>query len=80
MRPVGVSKGQIVGPIAERVPEGTAWVAIGDDTTDEELFAALPEGGIAIHVGSRPSRARYRLSDVAAVRALLASLVPTVPT
>lgn len=80
VRPVGVSKGQIVGPIAERVPEGTAWVAIGDDTTDEELFAALPEGGIAIHVGSRPSRARYRLSDVAAVRALLASLVPTVPT
>ncbi len=75
VRPVGVSKAQIVGPIQERVPEDTAWLALGDDTTDEELFAALPEGALSVHVGPNPTRARYSIPDVGAARALLAELL-----
>jgi trehalose 6-phosphate synthase/phosphatase len=48
---------------------------MGDDRTDEDLFAALPEGSISVHVGPAPSRAALRLPDVRAARALLASLL-----
>ncbi len=49
------------------VPHGAVVVAIGDDTTDEDLFAALPSGSVGIRVGRVPSRAHFRLdrqSDV----------------
>jgi trehalose 6-phosphate synthase/phosphatase len=49
---------------------------MGDDRTDEDLFAALPADGIAIHVGPTPSRAHYRVRDVKAARAFLDQLVP----
>jgi trehalose 6-phosphate synthase/phosphatase len=54
-------------------------VAIGDDRTDEDLFAALPEGGVGIHVGPGPSVAELRLRDPEACRALLAGLLAPVP-
>jgi trehalose 6-phosphate synthase/phosphatase len=47
---------------------------MGDDRTDEDLFAALPPDGVAIHVGSRPSQAAIWLSDTAAVRRFLRAL------
>jgi trehalose 6-phosphate synthase/phosphatase len=47
---------------------------MGDDRTDEDLFAALPDGSIAIHVGAAASRAPIRIVDVTAARALLAQL------
>jgi trehalose 6-phosphate synthase/phosphatase len=56
-------------------PGPLAVLAMGDDQTDEDLFAALPEDGVAVHVGSRPSRARYRLADTTAARAFLADLL-----
>jgi trehalose 6-phosphate synthase/phosphatase len=55
-------------------------VAIGDDRTDEDLFAALPDGSVSIHVGPSESRAGLRLPDVAAVRTLLESLAEEVPS
>lgn len=36
-------------------------MAIGDDTTDEEMFAALPESAITIKVGKNSKIARYNL-------------------
>ena len=51
-------------------------IAMGDDTTDEDLFRALPEGSVTIHVGAKPSRASYRLADYRAARAFLRRLVP----
>jgi trehalose 6-phosphate synthase/phosphatase len=48
--------------------------ALGDDATDEDLFAALPPGAESFHVGPRPSRARLRLEDVAAAREVLNAL------
>ena len=59
---------------SERLASTTV-LAIGDDRTDEDLFAAVPGDGITIRVGPGPTRARFRLESVAAVRALLRSLV-----
>ena len=59
--------------LAGEVP-GALSVALGDDRTDEDLFAALPSNGIAIHVGPSRSRARWRLADASAARAFLRSL------
>lgn len=55
---------------------GRRLVYIGDDLTDEEAFAALPEGSIGIRVGPPdvPTRAHSRLPDVAAVHAWLERL------
>jgi trehalose 6-phosphate synthase/phosphatase len=47
---------------------------MGDDRTDEDLFAALPDASIAIHVGPAPSRAPLRLADQASARAVLAAI------
>jgi trehalose 6-phosphate synthase/phosphatase len=75
IRPATVNKGVIVSSVAASLPKEAAIVAMGDDRTDEDLFAALPPGGIAVHVGPTPSRARYRVRDVRAARAWLERVV-----
>jgi len=57
------------------VPTGGAVLAIGDDRTDDDLFGALPPEAITISVGARPSVARHRLPDHAAVRMLLRQII-----
>ena len=51
-------------------------IAIGDDRTDEDLFATLPDATYTIKVGPDPSLATYNLRSVAAVRNLLHDLGP----
>ena len=51
------------------------WGPHGDDRTVEDLFAALPPDGIAIHEGGKESRAGYRVKGPAEVRQLLAALL-----
>jgi len=75
VRPRGVHKGLVVARALGRAPEGTAVVAIGDDRTDEDMFAALPSCAIGIHVGGGLSRAAFRLPDPAAVRRFLRSFL-----
>ncbi|HWN19993.1 MAG TPA: bifunctional alpha,alpha-trehalose-phosphate synthase (UDP-forming)/trehalose-phosphatase [Gemmatimonadales bacterium] len=75
IRPHGVHKGRIVPPLSPERLAATTVLAIGDDRTDEDLFAALPYDAITIRVGPGPTRARFRLDGVAAVRALLRLLV-----
>jgi trehalose 6-phosphate synthase/phosphatase len=67
----GVHKGRIALWLQEvgRL-EGTA-LAIGDDHTDEDLFAALPPSAVTVLVGDRRTLARHRLPNPAAVRTLL---------
>jgi trehalose-6-phosphatase len=48
---------------------------MGNDRTDEEMFAALPDDAVTVHVGSSPSRAHVRVADFGAVRAILSALV-----
>ena len=74
IRPRGVDKGLPVAQVLHRAPDDALLVAMGDDRTDEDLFAALPEGSVAVHVGQLPSRAPIRIADVAAARAMLARL------
>lgn len=75
IRPFGIHKGRIVPPLSPERLASTTVLAIGDDRTDEDLFAALPPDAITIRVGPGPTRARFRLDGVTAVRALLRSLV-----
>ncbi len=74
VRPHGVHKGRAVQRILAHAAPGALLLAMGDDRTDEDTFAALPEGAIAVHVGPAPSRAPLRIRDVAAARALLAAV------
>ncbi|HEX6107589.1 MAG TPA: bifunctional alpha,alpha-trehalose-phosphate synthase (UDP-forming)/trehalose-phosphatase [Gemmatimonadales bacterium] len=75
IRPHGIHKGRIVPPLPPERLARTAILAIGDDRTDEDLFGALPPEAISVRVGPGTTRARYRLENVAAVRALLHWLV-----
>ena len=49
-------------------------LAIGDDTTDEDLFLKLPEEAITIKVGMGNSNAKYSLKSYADVRNFLGFL------
>lgn len=70
-----VHKGIVVPAILAGVPVGATIIAIGDDRTDEDLFAALPVEALSIHVGPGSSRAAYELPDAAAVRRFLSTLL-----
>jgi trehalose 6-phosphate synthase/phosphatase len=50
-------------------------LAVGDDRTDEDLFAAVPGGAWTIKVGPHPSRAAYSLPSVTEMRRLLAGWI-----
>jgi trehalose 6-phosphate synthase/phosphatase len=74
IRPFGAGKGALLAPLLGGVGADACIVAMGDDRTDEELFAVLPKDAIAVHVGAGPSHAGVRLPDVHAARRLLESL------
>lgn len=73
IKPAGVDKGTAVAAyLAEPPFRGRRPVFIGDDVNDEAGFAEVNrQGGISIKVGKGRSCARFRLRDVAAVRAWL---------
>ena len=75
VRPQGYHKGGIVELLRLAAPRGTRMVAIGNDRTDEEMFAAVGEDGLAIRVGAGPSRARVRIATVSGVRDFLRHLL-----
>jgi len=74
VRQTAVDKGTVVREVVSQAPAGALVVAIGDDRTDEDMFAALPPDGVAIRVGAGDSSAPYRLDSPTAVRALLGAL------
>jgi trehalose 6-phosphate synthase/phosphatase len=74
LRPRGVDKGRIVAPAIGAAPPGATILAVGDDRTDEDLFTALPEDAVAVHVGGRESVAQLRVHDWRDARALLERL------
>lgn len=49
-------------------------VFVGDDTTDESVFAALGREDIGVKVGPGDTRARYRVSDISDVVRLLEAI------
>jgi trehalose 6-phosphate synthase/phosphatase len=60
IRARGVNKGAYMRHLESASTDAAGWsiLAAGDDLTDDDLFAALPDGSIAIHVG--PPRPRGR--------------------
>jgi trehalose 6-phosphate synthase/phosphatase len=75
LRPQGASKAGIGPRVFGELAPGAAVLAAGDDRTDEDMFAALPDSACTIHVGSRRSRARFSVPDVHALRRLLHGLL-----
>jgi trehalose 6-phosphate synthase/phosphatase len=75
VRPQGVHKGTVLSLATAGLEPATLVVAIGDDRTDEDLFAVLEPGHLAVHVGERSSLAGLRLHDPTAVRRFLRSLI-----
>ena len=81
IKPDGRDKGTAIleymaePPFAGRVP-----VFVGDDLTDEYGFVAATHlGGWAVKVGRGPTRALFRLPNVAAVRNWLGAVSPAPP-
>ena len=68
-----VHKGRVVEDVLASAHQDAAIVAAGDDRTDEDMFARLPDGAIAIHVGPRASAAAHRVVDHGELRRLLAA-------
>jgi trehalose 6-phosphate synthase/phosphatase len=71
----GANKGALANRIIASDDGRSTLFAIGDDRTDEDMFAALQPGGLTVHVGLGPSGARYRVEDWRAARRLLASIL-----
>ncbi len=46
-------------------------LAIGDDSTDEDLFKVVPEHGYTIKVGSSPTNARFNVIDQSQITGIL---------
>ena len=74
VRNARVHKGQVVDHVRSEHP-GWRLVVVGDDATDEDMFAASPRGAVTIKVGSGRTAARFRLAGPDEVRQLLAALV-----
>jgi trehalose 6-phosphate phosphatase len=75
LRPGGRDKGTAIREFLREPPfAGRQAVFVGDDAGDEHGFAVVAaRKGLAIKVGPGPTRARFRLPDVAAVRGWLAA-------
>lgn len=73
VRNAGVDKG--VAALHWLAPERYDFIlACGDDWTDEDIFAVLPETAFSIRVGLTSSRARFNLGDSSDVLLLLEKL------
>jgi trehalose 6-phosphate synthase/phosphatase len=73
VRNTGVNKGRTVC----RFLQESAWdfiLAVGDDRTDEDVFAVLPPAVFSLKIGPGPTAARFNLKNVEACRTLLDQL------
>jgi trehalose 6-phosphate synthase/phosphatase len=74
VRPMWANKGSLVNELLPEYANAGFILGIGDDRTDEDLFAHLPGNAWTIHVGGGPSRAAYSIADTSHVRELLLQL------
>ncbi|MGH9162221.1 MAG: bifunctional alpha,alpha-trehalose-phosphate synthase (UDP-forming)/trehalose-phosphatase [Vicinamibacteraceae bacterium] len=75
VRPRGVSKALAVRQVLANGASDSAVLAVGDDHTDDEMFAALPASAVTVAVGVRPHHAKWRVSEPAAIRRVLEELI-----
>lgn len=72
VHPADISKGRVAQEWL--IHDHDFVLAIGDDITDEDMFAAVPAGAYSIKVGRGQTAARFRVKNVAEVVSLLNSL------
>ena len=75
VRAQGVNKGALARYLADEWTPSDFVLAIGDDETDEDLFAQVPPGAWTARVGRTSKHARYLLEDTSRVRELLRGFV-----
>ena len=71
---VPTSKGAAVDTLA-RASAADAWLYLGDDVTDESVFAQLGDHDLGLKVGGGDTAARLRIADTEAVRGVLQRLL-----
>ncbi|MGI8961765.1 MAG: bifunctional alpha,alpha-trehalose-phosphate synthase (UDP-forming)/trehalose-phosphatase [Bryobacteraceae bacterium] len=74
VKPMWANKGALAIELLPGYADNGFILGIGDDRTDEDLFAQLPENAWSVHVGGGPSRASYSVADTGRVRHLLRQL------
>jgi trehalose 6-phosphate synthase/phosphatase len=77
VRPFWANKGEFVSWIATRTPDANFWFAAGDDRTDEDMFARVPEAGWTVHVGPGPTGSKATVPNSAALIDLLDAMQQT---
>jgi trehalose 6-phosphate synthase/phosphatase len=73
VRKHGINKGRAAEYLMQQKEHGFL-VAVGDDYTDEEMFAVMPETACSVKVGASISKARFNVDTVQDVRSLLRRL------
>ena len=74
VKPSEFNKGNVVRHLLEGGDYDFS-MAMGDDTTDEDMFSALPESAVSIKVGAFSENALYWLGDSTQTLAFLEQLV-----
>jgi trehalose 6-phosphate synthase/phosphatase len=72
--PAVISKGEAVAPLAHSGKYDVV-VAVGDDTTDETMFAELPDTTWTFKIGAGATQAKYRLLNSASTRRMLGEMI-----
>jgi trehalose 6-phosphate synthase/phosphatase len=79
VKPGWANKGEVLARLTESAPPAEFCLAAGDDRTDEDLFARMPEDAWTVHIGDRRTRAKYCLSNPNDLRQLLARFAARQP-
>jgi trehalose 6-phosphate synthase/phosphatase len=74
VKPVWANKGEGIERLLRNFPAPDFVLAAGDDRTDEDLFERAPANAWTVHIGPRPTRASFVVTDLQALRAILQSL------
>jgi trehalose 6-phosphate synthase/phosphatase len=73
VRAASLHKGLVVSDVQTGV-DGARLLIVGDDTTDEDMFAAAPPDAVTVKVGPGETRARFRLAGPDQVRVVLGAI------
>jgi trehalose 6-phosphate synthase/phosphatase len=80
VKPLRANKGEIAQQLLNQYAGACFLLGIGDDRTDEDLFATLPSDAWTVHVGNAASAARFRVPDCRGARNMLKALAARKPS